>query len=263
MINDTYIQAPELCTLQFREPREHLLYPEQVNEYCPKIWNQELRIQVLGDAGFYSTPPIIVIYDDKGYYKQPLLRGFTVSLLPNGSAVLNVVFTKAEIAAMPENDVICFSIENNTRTVIYAQSLWYKVNPSFTKDLKQITYSHGSSDWNVQFNSNEFTLTLEAGFTPQDSRDEQEVDDFMQQNMVNETVYGDSYEVIGLTYGNKTGIPNWLRRKLDMASLCDTFKVNDESITRIQGAKIERIAEGYHGLGIYKLDVQTLKNYLQ
>lgn len=113
------------------------------------------------------------------------------------------------------------------------------------------------------FGSNTFQLSVECGFTPQDNRTEQEIEDFMEQNMTNEVVYGDTYLVQGLTIGSGMGIPNWLRHKIDMASLLDTFEVNGEHYTRVQGSKMEQIEPTKYGLGIYKLDLQTETNYLQ
>jgi hypothetical protein len=81
--------------------------------------------------------------------------------------------------------------------------------------------------------------------------------------MVNEVVYGDTYVVQGLTIGSGMGIPNWLRQKIDMLSLLDTFKVGSDEYTRIQGSKMELVEQTKHGLGIYKLDLQTEINYLQ
>ena len=267
MIDDNNIQVADLCTLQFREPLEYEMYPEQVDMYCAKIANQELKVQVLVDSSLELAPPKIVCYNDKGY--ELIVADFVISETEVGTNIFyaEVTISKSSIAAIAENSIVYFSIESDDRVDIFATSVWYTINPAYTGDLKQITYSHSENDWNVQFNDSSFTLTVECGFIPEDNRDEQEVDDFVQQNMVNEITYGDEYEVIPLTYGDGIGIPNWLRIKLSRASLCDNFKVSkdnvDMPITRIQGAKMEKVKATENGLGIYKLDVQRTNNYLQ
>lgn len=265
MIVDEHIQVADLCTLQFREPLEYELYPEQADLYIPKITTQELKVQVLTTEAIDTADKLyLVMYTDKGYQLTSLIKKFAITLVSTGIYQANVTLSKNEIASIAEDTIVYFSIETNDATpTVYATSLWYKINPSYTADLKQITYAHSENDWNVQFSTNEFTLTVECGFVPMDSRDEQETDDFSQQDMVNETVYGDEYEVLGLNFGNVLGIPNWLRLKLSRASLCDTFKVSGTSITRIKGAKMEKTKDTYSGLAMYKLDVQKIKNYLQ
>lgn len=262
MIDDNNIQVADLCVLQFREPLEYEMYPEQVDMYCPKIWNQELKVQVLTNQTIDTADNLyLVIYNDKGYKLGS--KKFAIDLVSTGIYQANATFSKNDIAAITENSTVYFSIEKNDASVVYATSVWYIINPAYTDDLKQITYAHGTNDWNVQFSTSEFTITVEAGFKPTDSRDEQDTEDFVEQNMVNETIFGDEYEVIGLTFGDKTGIPNWLRKKISRASLCDTFKVDGVEYSRIQGAKVEKIDDTYHGLATYKLDIQTIKNYLQ
>lgn len=267
MIDDNNIQVAELCTLQFREPREYVMYPEQADMYCPKIGITKLiRVQVLVSEAIATADELYLrAYTDKGYLVASLEKQFTIAetAVDSGFFYADAILEVADLADVDEDTIAYFSIENLDKSTIYASSLWYKINPLYTGDLKYIDYAHGSNDWNVQFNSNTFRIWVECGYVPIDSRDEQETEDFVQQNMVNELTYGDEYEVIGLTFGGVEGIPNWLRKKISRASLCDTFEVNDEPITRIQGAKMEKVADTYSGLAIYKLDVQTTNNYLQ
>ena len=256
------LQAATLCTLQFVEPIETELYPEQYDYYAPKITNQELKVQVLISAALYAFTGENVLwiraYTESGMVK--LQKAMTVATVSSGIYTATATFSKSDIAAISENTCAYFSIEKKDKSVVYATSLYYIINPTDTKDLKQITYGHSENDYNVQFGNDTFQITLECGFKPSDLRTEQEQEDFMQQNMVNETVYGDSYEVKGLTTGV---IPFWLAHKLDMASILDTFKINDVAHTRIQGSKMEKTESSQEGLGVYKLDLQTLINYLQ
>ena len=83
------------------------------------------------------------------------------------------------------------------RENVLADSVWYTINPTFPKrpardctHTKKTTttlfFKHGA-------NTYKFKIWVEGGFIPKDERDEQEVEDFIQQDMVNETVYGDEY----------------------------------------------------------------------
>ena len=265
MIHDEdSIQVASLCPIQFREPKELDLYPDQYDYFIPKIWNSMVRIQVyFSQYVAINDMPLLLLKNESGRVFAE--KTFTVSETSTGSGIYtgNVSLTKEEIELIPSETIAYFEITNSDKTEVYADSLWYEINPYYTKNLKTLSYSHSENDYGIQFNGNKFTLTVECGYTPQDSRTEQDSEDFMQQNMVNEVVYGDTYEVLGLTVGTDLGIPNWLRHKIDMASLLDTFEVNGEAVTRVQGSKMEQVEPSKHGLGIYKLDVQTLKNYMQ
>ncbi len=260
MINDDHIISSFLCTLQFREPLEYDAYPDQYNYYIPKIYNQDLLVQLLVSEEVKNANAMwITLYDEED--NQLLTKAFTISTLSAGIYYANANITKAELQALGSDKVGYFSVTTNATEI--ATSLWYLINPTKVKTLKTITYSHGENDYSVVFGSNTFQLSVECGFTPQDNRTEQEIEDFMEQNMTNEVVYGDTYLVQGLTIGSGMGIPNWLRHKIDMASLLDTFEVNGEHYTRVQGSKMEQIEPTKYGLGIYKLDLQTETNYLQ
>lgn len=110
---------------------------------------------------------------------------------------------------------------------------------------------------------NKFSIQLECGFIPMDNRDEIMVEDYMEQDMVNDTLYGEVYEVIPLTIGDGKGIPNWLRKKVSRALMCTDFYIDDIQYERIDGAKIEKVDDTYKGLAIYKVDLQRKINYLQ
>jgi len=262
MIDDTNIQVAELCTLQFREPRDYQMYPEQVERYCPKIVDQELKVQVLISSALHSADNLYLrIYNENDV--KITEKKFTVATLGT-YYYATATFTDVEIAAIAENTVCYFAIETNNAVTVYATSVWYTINPAYTDDLKQITFTNSTNDWNVIFGSGTlFTITLECGFIPLDSTDEQETEDFIEQNMVNETVFGDEYEVLGFTLGDSVGIPNWLRKKISRASLCSTFKIDGVEYTRAQGSKMEKVTDTYNGLAVYRINLQTTKNYLQ
>ena len=109
----------------------------------------------------------------------------------------------------------------------------------------------------------EYSFDVECGVIPMDLRDEQEIEDFIQQDMVNETIYGETYGVLSYTFGDSKGIPFWLAQKINRASLCDEFFIEGEKHLRIKGAKIEKTEDTENGLAVYKLDFQTENTYLQ
>jgi len=262
MINENYIKVADLCTLQFREPLEYGMYPEQTEMYIPKITEQELKVQVLVAPSVVVNGNLYIqIIKENGVVV--LEKTFAISTLLLGTYYYaTVTFTANEIAAIAENTICYFSILDVGTEI--ASSVWYEINPVYKGDLKKITYGHGENDYNVIFlTGTEFSLTVEAGFVPIDSRDEQDTEDFIEQNMTNQTVYGDEYEVVGLTLGDGNGIPNWLRKKISRASLLDTFKVDGTEYVRVQGSKMEKVTDTYKGLAVYKIDLQTTINYLQ
>ena len=262
MINSDKIQVAKLCTLQFAEPIELDMYPEQYDYYIPKIWNQFLKVQVFISEDLYESNNLwLRAYDENGvivYFSK-----FEVFETAVGSGIYyaNVTAPKCAIEAIKQDTIAYFCVEDGNEKL--ATSLWYVLNPSYSGDLKNITFTHGENDYGVFFNGDEFVITVECGFVPNEYRIEQEQSDFMQQNMVNETVYGDSYEVKTLTIGSGLGIPNWLASKVGYASILDSFVIGEVEHVRVSGAKLESVEKTKQGLGMYNLDLQEVQNYMQ
>ena len=260
MINDDHIISSFLCTLQFREPLEYDAYPDQYNYYTPKIYNQDLLVQLLVSEEVKNANAMwITLYDEED--NQLLTKAFTISTLSAGIYYANANITKAELQALGSDKVGYFSVTTNATEI--ATSLWYLINPTKVKTLKTITYSHGENDYSVVFGSNTFQLSVECGVAPDESTVEQETEDFVEQNMTNETVYGDLYGSLGMVFGSGLGIPNWLRDKIAMITILDTVKYDGIEYVRVQGAKLEEKEKTKHGLAIHKIQVQKIKNYIQ
>lgn len=229
MIYDrTNIQISELCPLQFTEPRSTDFYPA-ANEYCGKIsGSSDLVVQVLISGTLYvSDYNYIRVFDINGNIK--LTSPFSVSLLSAGYYYANATITKSQLNTLGRDFIGYFDIYDAEIDNILADSVWYTINPTFQNDLQEIEYTHEENDYNTVFkhgaNTYKFKIWVEGGFIPKDERDEQEVEDFIQQDMVNETVYGDEYVVEPFTLGdNVSGVPNWLRKKFSRISLLDSVK---------------------------------------
>ena len=280
MIYDrTNIQISELCPLQFTEPRSTDFYPA-ANEYCGKIsGSSDLVVQVLISETLYVNDyNYIRVFDINGNIK--LTVPFSVSLLSAGYYYANATITKSQLNTLGRDFIGYFDIYDAEIENVLADSVWYTINPTFQNDLQEIEYTHEENDYNTVFkhgaNTYKFKIWVEGGFIPKDERDEQEVEDFIQQDMVNETVYGDEYVVEPFTLGdNISGVPNWLRKKFSRISLLDSVKIKqmvnfgetntNEKVEykRVSGAKLEKIEDTKNGLATYKIDLQTLNNYLQ
>ena len=264
MINEEYIKVASLSPIQFREPVELDQYPEQHDYYIPKIGaTADLVMQFLGDVSIFNHTVILTIVNDKGYRLVANELTFEETGAGSGIYYANATFTSVQLSALPKDTVAYFELHNDDMSEIFATSLWYKINPSSTGSLKKLSYVHHKNDWNIQFNGTTFNLWVECGYIPSDIRNEQDVEDFQQQNMTNEILYGDTNEVKPITFGGLLGIPYWLARKIDMGTLCSTVKLDGKEIVRIKGAKMEKTEGTKHGMGVYKIDTQTTENYLQ
>jgi hypothetical protein len=251
MINDSLIQFSELCPIQFREPYEAEEYPEQY-DYKPKM-------KGLFQFQFLCTNTVHEVFVKNENGHTLLAMAISPTLVSSGIYVGNCAIN---LTTIPEETVIYFEVWSNI--TMAAQSVWYIANPKQDRYLRRITYTHSENDWNMQFGALSFDFYVEGGFEPRDGRDETEAEDFLEQNMINETVYGDSYEVRPFTFGLKGyGIPNYMRVRLNRALVCDTFKIDGVEWLRTSGAKLENIAETKNGLAIYRVDLQSIKNYLQ
>ena len=376
MIYDrTNIIVPELCVLQFSEPTETEYYPEQY-KYMPEILTLGSCIQIMISETLYTSGNLILKAINCDGHKIGEYS-FTKCKLSDGFYYAQ---TMIDFISINEDSVAKFEIWNyNTKL---ADTVWYKIFPSYTDNVKKILFSHSDNDYNVVFNedcselylsvfeyfsivdgndcifceiklskvaenyvihfvtderpeyvedftiyfndengnyhtetvttnhekleytvtipktileehntniiimtvvdnkiisrmdtsylfgdtftrTNEFYFDIECGFIPSDSRIEQEIEDFIDQELSNELVYGDEYEVMPLTIGTGTGISNWMRNKFSRASICDTFEVESTQYKRAQGAKMEKVEETSKGLGVYKIDLQKTKNYIQ
>ena len=264
MINEEYISVASLSPIQFREPVGLDEYPEQHDFYVPKIGvTDDLIMQFIGAVELLNQTVILALVTDKGYRVLTTELTFTETGTGSGIYYANATFTMGELAGLPKDTIAYFELHNDDMSEIFAKSIWYKINPSSTSTLKKLSYVHYKNDWNIQFNGTTFNLWVECGYIPSDIRNEQDVEDFEQQNMTNEILYGDTSEVMPITFGGVLGIPYWMARKVDMATLCSTVKLDGKEIVRIKGAKIEKTEATKPGLGVYKIDTQTTENYLQ
>jgi len=229
MIYDrTNIQISELCPLQFTEPRSTDFYPA-ANEYCGKIsGSSDLVVQVLISEALNNYDITnLRICDINSVVK--LEKQFIPYLLSTGYYYAISTITAAELLSLGRDFVGYFEVFDYETQTKLADSVWYTINPTFQNDLQEIEYTHEENDYNTVFkhgaNTYKFKIWVEGGFIPKDERDEQEVEDFIQQDMVNETVYGDEYVVEPFTLGdNISGVPNWLRKKFSRISLLDSVK---------------------------------------
>ena len=263
MINrPSNIQVAELCPIQFTEPKEYGFYGMQ-QEYVGKIVSGGFHLQVLISSQVYASSDALTLRIISKSGTVAKTYTFTKHQLSVGHYYAVV---KVDALSALRDELVYFELRWGTDG-IQASSIWYLINPAYTADLKRIKYSHSDNTWGTVFFSGaasyDFWLDVEAGFIPRDNRDEQETEDFLEQNLMNETAYGEAYEVMPLTVGDSMGIPGWLRLKISRASLCDDFQVDGVGYKRISGAKMEKVEDCENGLATYKLDLQPTNNYLQ
>lgn len=167
----------------------------------------------------------------------------TKAVTSTGTTTYTVEFTNAELAALI-NKYVVFKIvgEDGTAT-----------DENFAVYIGDVVF--------LRFFY--FSISIECGFIPRDFRGEQETEDYLDQSLTNETIYGNHYEVNPLTIGDNGGVPNWLAYKMMCATLCDTFKIDDIQYKRVNGSKFEKVEDTENGLAIYKVDLQTENTYLQ
>lgn len=263
------IQISELCPLQFTEPREYEFYNMQ-QEYVGKI-NSQVTVQILVSESIYTEHTtteelhLVTLDKDDKQLSQTLFSFYELS----SGVFYGIATIDIERISEYNNQLCYFKIYSSGTRGLLARSLWYIANPTYNRDLKTISCKHNYNDFNVIFSDEDnlvdltFYLDVECGFIPKDNRDEQEIDDFIEQDMTNDTVYGDGYKVDPLTIGGSMGIPNWLRNKVFRYFLCDNVTVYNEEVKRTNGAKMEKIEDCENGLATYKIDLQTTNNYLQ
>ena len=268
MIYDrTNIQISELCPLQFTEPRSTNFYPA-ANEYCGKIsGSSDLVVQVLISIDvYYGDSLFLRLCDING--NEKLLVSFTRTILSTGFYYANATVSSTQLLSLGRDFIGYFQVYEAADEIVFADSVWYTINPTFQNDLQEIEYTHEENDYNTVFkhgaNTYKFKIWVEGGFIPKDERDEQEVEDFIQQDMVNETVYGDEYVVEPFTLGdNISGVPNWLRKKFSRISLLDSVKYKqmvNPSRNLVANSLINETS-GAYGFAIRTVELVAGKTY--
>ena len=185
---------------------------------------------------------ILSPFDFDIYFNDIVLGNIhTVEANVLGTESVFTVEVDREILEGSEINIICMTKEEN---YVFIDTEFMLFGSSFTSQ-------------------NEYVIDVECGVIPKDLRDEQEIEDFIQQDMVNETIYGETYGVKSYTFGDSKGIPFWLAQKINRASLCDDFYIDNERHLRIKGSKMEKVDDTENGLAVYKIDFQTENTYLQ
>lgn len=258
-----HIFFPDLCPIYFGEPNDIDFYPYQ-EEYLPKLVSDTKLIAFFSGDVYTAADLKLKIYsiDD-------------VELHSEGVTIVNVsdTYYYAIISLAPQTlidseDVVAyFTFESVSMDMVFARSTYYMFNPSYTGDIKKISFTNDDNDYNMIFvegeTTHEYVIDVECGFIPKDVRNEQVVEEFVSQDLINNVIYGDEYTVYPLTIGDSLGVPSWLAIMISKATLCETFKVNDKEYERVEGAKLEKVEDIYEGLAVYKIDLQSIIRHMQ
>jgi hypothetical protein len=148
-----------------------------------------------------------------------------------------------------------------------ADSVVYERNPSYTSDLKTISFSSSVNDFGVIFNNSTydptFKLYVECGFIPNGFKTKSNKEDFTDQNMDNSVIFAMPYETETLTLGDSLGIPNWLVRKLNYVFMLENILIDAVKYVPTPEANIELVENTYNGLGIYSIELQKTNTFFQ
>jgi len=251
-----HIFFPDLSPIYFGEDFDLEFYPYQ-KEYIPKLVSDTKFI------AFFSAD--VVAADDlkfKIYSCEDVeMYSADVTITNLSDTYYYAIWTLLPQTVITEQDFVGYmTFESDTMAVTFARSVYYMFNPSYTGDIKKLSYTNDDNDFNMIFvegeTTHEYVIDVECGFIPKDIRNEQLVEEFVSQDLVNNVIYGDEYTVYPLTIGDSLGVPSWLASLISKATLCDTFEVNDKGYERVEGAKIEKVEDTYNGLAVYKLDLQ-------
>lgn len=257
-----HIYFPDLSPLFFGEEQELDFYPYQKG-YLPKLVSDTKFIAFFSEDVYNADDVKMNIYSET----DELLYSVPVGISEkNATYYYSVIPLRIETVVNNQDVIGYITLESDTLDVL-ARSTYYLFNPSYTGDIKKITYTNEDNDFNVIFVDgsvvHEYTIDIECGFIPKDVRTEQLVEEFVGQDLINNVVYGDEYIVYPLTIGDSLGIPSWLAALVSKCTLCDKLTINDKEYERIEGTKLEKIEDTYNGLAIYKIDLQNIFTNLQ
>ena len=111
-----------------------------------------------------------------------------------------------------------------------------------------------------------YVLPVEGGFNPAEYKPYGKKEEFFDQNYSNEIVDARTYDTQMLSFGSALGLPNWMGSKLNKILVCDdlsvltgvddTFRDVYTGIEMANGASLDKQAATYHGLSVYKAEMQ-------
>lgn len=256
----THIQIPVLCPINFSEPTELVFYPNQEN-YIPKMKSGSQPFQIRISQTYY---------DDA-------VNAITLQMLDiNGNVGSPITLTKATLSTGFYYAYCNFNVGSDTGYIQFelyhgatklADSLVYERNPTYTSDLKTITFGSTVNELGVTFNNSSydpvFQLYVECGFMPDGFKVKSNKEDFVDQNMDNSVIFAMPYETEMLTIGDSLGIPNWLARKLNYVFMLETVKIDSIQYTPAPETNLEMVESTYKGLGVYSIELQKINTFYQ
>jgi hypothetical protein len=256
----TEIQVPVLCPINFSEPTELLYYPEQ-EKYIPKIKSGSQPFQIRISDTYYNDAVNAItlkMLDIDGVVGSPIT--LTKAMLSTG-----FYYAYCDLNVGTDSGYVQFELYHGTTRI--AESLVYERNPTYTSDLKTITFSSTINDFGVIFNHSSydptFKLCVECGFIPSGFKVKSNKEDFTDQNMDNSVIFAMPYETEILTLGDSLGIPNWLVRKLNYIFMLQTVLIDSIQYVPTPEANIELVEGTYKGLGIYSIELQKTNTFYQ
>lgn len=254
MIYSANITIPALCPIQFREPAETVLYP--MSQYYAGKFNASTDFMFLINSTLFADSALLTLAVVNTAGKVIKTYSITKYTLSTGN-----YYAKCAIALSDFNSHELITFKLYSGSTLLATSVLYESKPRYVKHLAKIEYTNSENDWNTVFGN--FAIYVEAGFHPNDFKAEGMKEDFQDQEITNQVIYSQPYETETLSIGGHQGIPNWLYLKINAILLCDGVKVNGETYSQAQGAKLEKIDQTYDGLGRYKIELQKENTYAQ
>jgi len=253
--NNADIRIPILCPIEFQEAEELFFYPNQ-EKYTPKVRGDEVQpFQIMISYAFYISLDAITL---KMYNLAGVVSTFT---LAKHTLSVDFYYADCDIHYGMTTDFVKFELYKGT--TLLADSVIYERNPSYQMDIKRINYSHNENDFGVVFGGAIFRIDLECGFIPNGFKTMTNKEDFVDQKMNNNIIFGIPYETYLLTIGNNLGIPNWLIRKMNYICILDNVAIDGQPYFVTQGSNIELVEQTENGLGIYSIEMQKDNTYSQ
>lgn len=249
------VTIPTLCPIQFAEPTDSSYYPYQ-DSYIGKL-NVDSTIMFLITQGDYVAQDECTLLMFNAKTKKLISITYMTKVQLSASYHYVTATLDGTLAA---NTLVYFEIQYAGDDSI-ARSLIYEAKPKYTKHLKTIGYTHSENDWNTVFGN--YAISVECGFNPNDFKATADTENYQDQNVVNNIIYGQPYSTEILSIGGNQGIPNWMYEKLNAIFMCDTITIAGVAYTVANGASLEKIDQTYDGLARYKIELQKTNTFSQ
>lgn len=236
-----WIRLPELNPVKMIDTADSFAYDklasfEYKKRYCQK-WNKSDTIQFQFSVLTGTIAYTLYIKDVNSNIVKTLTIAPKTTTIVDAYTYYEAVYNSNDLA-----DGIYFFVLTISKPGLIKQFI---SEPQYIltshENTVLIQYTNDINDFDVAFDNLTYYLRVEGGYLNSDYQFYSK--DTIYKNQTFDSVLIDSipFYTRKLSIGSSQGIPNWITKKINMIFSCNDIMVNDESVCKYEGAKLEPV----------------------